>query len=132
MDDHINQEILDEIRSKGFSRIPVHLKHDEDAVVGILIVKSLIGYVPAEECKTLRELYASGIVKIREPYFCERGTKIGAILDHFKQGYTHMAIVCLDAKNMTEKAHEIMIKLRLEDNKDYVTDEVVEDLVKDN
>lgn len=49
MDDQISNEILDEIRNRGFSRIPVHLAHDENAVVGILLVKSLIGYIPDEK-----------------------------------------------------------------------------------
>jgi len=47
-----------------------------------------------------------------EPYYCDRSTKIGKILDHFKQGYTHMAIVCDDPKWITEQAHKIMMMIR--------------------
>jgi len=54
MDQDIDKEILDEIRRKGFSRIPVHLGHEENAVVGILLVKSLIGYIPEDKPETLR------------------------------------------------------------------------------
>ena len=35
---------IEEIRIKGFSRIPIHLGENEQAVIGILLVKSLIGY----------------------------------------------------------------------------------------
>ena len=44
MDDIIHDEQLEEIRIKGFSRIPIHLGENEQAVIGILLVKSLIGY----------------------------------------------------------------------------------------
>lgn len=46
MDDVIDDAKLAELRAKTFSRIPVHLKDYREAVVGILLVKSLIGYKP--------------------------------------------------------------------------------------
>jgi len=99
MDDIIDDAKLAEIRGKTFSRIPVHLLDHSESVVGILLVKSLIGYKPEAEPKTLKELLIMRDCKIKTPFYCENDTKIGRVLDYFKNGKTHMAIVCKNAKD---------------------------------
>jgi metal transporter CNNM len=51
----IDETMIEEIRTKGYSRIPVYYGESKSFILGILIVKTLIG-VDIDEPKTLREL----------------------------------------------------------------------------
>ena len=51
----INKETMELIRTKGYSRIPVYYGEIPTFIVGILIVKTLIG-VDIQNPKTLRQL----------------------------------------------------------------------------
>jgi len=121
MDDIIDDDKLTEIRSKTFSRIPVHCSNNREAVIGILLVKSLIGYHPKNPLP-LREVYINRDCKIKPAYYCESNMKIGKILDYFKKGHTHMAIVCKSSQRMTEFATEVLKKVK---SKAIVTDDDV-------
>ncbi len=78
------KEILPEIISKGYSRIPVY-KENIDTVTGILYVKDLMPFI---DRKTLdwQELK-------REPYFVPENKKLDDLLNEFKQMKMHLAIV---------------------------------------
>jgi len=71
MDDVVTDDLIFEIRSKGFSRIPIHLGENEEAVVGILLVKSLLGYKVPDKPITLKQMYLKNLCKIKDPYYCE-------------------------------------------------------------
>ena len=43
IDEVVNDELLMEIKEKGYSRIPIYYGENELLILGILIVKSLIG-----------------------------------------------------------------------------------------
>jgi len=78
------EDIMPEIISHGFSRIPV-FKENIDTVTGILYVKDLMPYI---DRKTL-----DWNTLIRKPYFVPENKKLDDLLNEFKEMKTHMAIV---------------------------------------
>jgi CBS domain containing-hemolysin-like protein len=50
-------EVVGLIKRKGYSRIPVYYGENKNFIIGVLIVKSLIGLnIDLKNLKTLREL----------------------------------------------------------------------------
>ena len=50
-------EVINLIKKKGYSRIPVYYGENKSFIIGVLIVKSLIGLaIDQDHPKTLREL----------------------------------------------------------------------------
>jgi metal transporter CNNM len=44
IDTVINDKVIELIKAKGFSRIPVYYGENKTFIIGVLIVKSLIGF----------------------------------------------------------------------------------------
>jgi len=78
------KEILPEIISHGYSRIPVY-KDSVDNITGILFVKDLLPYFDRKSFDWVK--------LIREPYFVPENKKLDDLLNEFKQMKTHLAIV---------------------------------------
>lgn len=78
------EDIMPEIISHGFSRIPVY-KENIDTVSGILYVKDLMPYI---DSKTL-----DWNTLLRKPYFVPENKKLDDLLNEFKEMKMHMAIV---------------------------------------
>ncbi|MEN8789535.1 MAG: gliding motility-associated protein GldE [Flavobacteriaceae bacterium] len=77
-------EVLEEIKNKGYSRIPV-FSENLDNVLGVLYVKDLLPYI---ERKTF-----NWISLIREPYFVPENKKLDDLLMEFQDKKNHLAIV---------------------------------------
>lgn len=78
------QEILPEIISRGYSRIPVY-QDDIDKITGVLYVKDLL---PHLERKNFNWLNLQ-----RDPYFVPENKKLDDLLNEFKEMKMHLAIV---------------------------------------
>lgn len=78
------QEVLDEIKKNGYSRIPV-FSENMDNVLGVLYVKDLLPYL---ERKTF-----AWMKLIREPYFVPENKKLDDLLLEFQEQKKHLAIV---------------------------------------
>lgn len=89
------------IAKAGYSRIPV-CKGDLDTVVGILLIKSLIGLDLHNE-ESLEHLIKDDIVTLRKPIFCGPDEEMWSLLTKFKNGRSHMAIVSDDPEGMKKK-----------------------------
>ncbi len=78
------EDIMPEIISHGFSRIPV-FKDNIDAIIGVLYVKDLMPYIDQNtlDWNTL----------LRKPYFVPENKKLDDLLNEFKEMKMHMAIV---------------------------------------
>ncbi len=78
------EDIMPEIISHGFSRIPVY-KENIDTITGILYVKDLMPYIDRQtlDWNTL----------LRKPYFVPENKKLDDLLNEFKEMKMHMAIV---------------------------------------
>lgn len=77
-------EVLDKIRAKGYSRIPVY-KENVDHIEGILFVKDLIPHLED------RDFDWKSI--IRTPLFVPENKKLDDLLKHFQTTKNHLAIV---------------------------------------
>lgn len=78
------KEIMPEIISKGYSRIPVY-NENIDTITGILYVKDLMPFIDRNTLDW-QELK-------REPYFVPENKKLDDLLNEFKQMKMHLAIV---------------------------------------
>ncbi len=78
------EEILPEIREKGYSRIPVY-EDSIDKVVGILYIKDLLPYVNRTSLDWTNLM--------RAPYFVPENKKLDDLLNDFKDKKNHLAIV---------------------------------------
>mmetsp|Transcript_22034 Transcript_22034/g.21726 ORF Transcript_22034/g.21726 Transcript_22034/m.21726 type:complete len:324 (+) Transcript_22034:135-1106(+) len=82
----LTKQMLKTIMSRGYSRVPVYRGEDKNNIIGILLVKRLVGI---DENTTIE---SSG-VKLRDPIFVRRANTVLEVLDIFQQGRTHMAFV---------------------------------------
>lgn len=77
-------DVLDEIKTQGYSRIPV-FSENMDNVLGVLYVKDLLPYI---DRKTFNWLSL-----IREPYFVPENKKLDDLLLEFQEKKNHLAVV---------------------------------------
>lgn len=97
----INNSIAKRITKAGFSRIPVYEDNNKNKIIGILLIKTLIG-LDLKEGRTISELVNEGEVVLRKPIFISQNEKLEAVLQQFLIGKSHMAIVC-DNPQVMEK-----------------------------
>lgn len=64
MNAKINQELLESIKSKGFSKIPVY--DDKDSIVGILFLKNLIGVKPSRKSSVKKFSTYSNLIIVKK------------------------------------------------------------------
>ncbi len=77
-------DVLSEIKTHGYSRIPV-FSENMDNVLGVLYVKDLLPYID-------RRTF-NWISLIREPYFVPENKKLDDLLLEFQEKKNHLAIV---------------------------------------
>lgn len=77
-------EVLEEIKKRGYSRVPVFTEN-MDNVKGVLYVKDLLPYI---ERKTFNWMSL-----IREPYFVPENKKLDDLLLEFQDKKNHLAVV---------------------------------------
>lgn len=82
----VDEALLEEIKSRGFSRIPVYDKEPEE-VLGILYVKKLVGLCTTEG-KTVGE-----VCEKRGLILAKREMRLDNLLNVFIQNRSHMALV---------------------------------------
>jgi len=93
----LNQKLIDEIIKYGHSRIPVYENNDKKNIIGGILVKSLIAISTDKEktpvgktdaeCITVKEFISF------KPLFVEIDCDLYHVLNRFREGHSHMAIV---------------------------------------
>lgn len=86
LDDVLDEEMMDDILSQGYSRIPVHHPDNDENFIGMLLVKMLITYDP-EDAKPVREFALATLPETREDTSCLD------IVNFFQEGKSHMVLV---------------------------------------
>jgi CBS domain containing-hemolysin-like protein len=104
----VNEDLLKEIKKKSYSRIPVYYgEADRKLIIGVLLVKSLVGlYYP--EGSTIQDLIAKKLVKMKEPLYVKPAACVESILQLFKKGTVHQAIVTNDPQAMVKEASAVV------------------------
>ncbi|WP_055434665.1 gliding motility-associated protein GldE [Lacinutrix algicola] len=77
-------EIIQEITSNGYSRIPVY-KDNVDTIEGILYVKDLLPHVETKEF--------DWTTLLREPFFVPENKKLDDLMTEFQEKKVHLAVV---------------------------------------
>lgn len=98
---NIDNKIAKKITKAGFSRIPVYEKDKKDKIIGIMLIKTLIG-LDLTQPKSIAKLVHDGEVVLRKPIFVPPELKLETMLNQFIVGRSHMAIVT-DKPNVMEK-----------------------------
>ena len=80
------QELLQVVRTSGYSRIPVY-DNDFDHVTGILYVKDLLGHLNESKNFEWQQLIRT------EVYYVPEAKKINDLLKEFQQEHLHLAVV---------------------------------------
>ena len=114
----LTHESIKTIAHRGFSRIPVYKESDEEALVGILLVKKLL---EIEEEQVVSEC------ELRAPIIIPESTEILSVLSQFEQGGSHMAFITGQGDMYgkvvgiitLEDALEVLLKMRIQDEGDY-------------
>jgi len=82
----LDEKMMENILSAGYSRIPVHTPDNETNFVGMLLVKILITYDP-EDCKPVRDFSLATLPETGPDTSCLD------ILNFFQEGKSHMVLV---------------------------------------
>jgi len=90
LESRINSKKALWIAKEGFSRLPVY---SNNIIIGVLLIKSLIGLDLGTQGSLLSDLVADKRVILWKPMFCSPDTKIVTMLKRFKNGWSHLAIV---------------------------------------
>jgi metal transporter CNNM len=85
-DDVLDEDTMDMILSQGYSRIPIHVPHNDKDFIGMLLVKMLITYDP-EDCKPVRDFALATLPETRAETSCLD------IVNFFQEGKSHMVLV---------------------------------------
>ncbi|POG60351.1 hypothetical protein GLOIN_2v1714378 [Rhizophagus irregularis DAOM 181602=DAOM 197198] len=88
-DEVLNQELVDEILSRGYSRIPVYEPPNPTNFIGMLLVKNLITYDP-EDAWMVKDFSLSSLPETHPLTSCLD------ILKFFQEGRSHMVLVSDD------------------------------------
>ena len=86
LDDILDEETMDDILSRGYSRIPIHHPDKNENFVGMLLVKMLITYDP-EDAKPVRDFALATLPETRPDTSCLD------IINFFQEGKSHMIMV---------------------------------------
>jgi CBS domain containing-hemolysin-like protein len=78
-------QVIDLVRRSGFSRLPVY-EEDLDHIVGILLVKDLLGIEGQAATVTVHDL-------MREPYFIPPTMQVDQLMKELRYRNAHLAIV---------------------------------------
>jgi len=77
-------DIIPEIVSKGYSRIPIY-QDNIDTIVGILYVKDLLPYIDRKQF--------DWTTLLREPFFVPENKKLDDLMAEFQEKKVHLAVV---------------------------------------
>ena len=101
---NINNTTAKKLTKAGYSRIPVYEKNDKNRIIGILLIKTLIG-LDLTVGKKISDLVNEGEVTLRKPIFISPNEMFEGLLNLFLNGKSHMAIVTDDPEKMDEYLH---------------------------
>lgn len=95
-DQPLDQQTINLILSKGFSRIPIY-KNDKNFIVGILRIKQLIG-IDICHGKSISQLG----IQLTMPIIVDPNTPALDLLSEFRKGKSHMSFLTNDAQRLIE------------------------------
>ena len=95
----LNEGELHKILQSGFSRVPIHDAQNKENVKGYLLIKTLAVINPSKKVKVKQ-------LPLREPLFVRPGLGLLEMLNIFRNGQCHLAIVSSDPMNSLASLRE--------------------------
>jgi metal transporter CNNM len=95
-DQPLDQQTINLILDKGFSRIPIY-KNDRNFIIGILRIKQLIG-IDTCHGKSISQLG----IQLSMPIIVDPNTPALELLSEFRKGKSHMSFLTPDAQRLIE------------------------------
>ena len=116
----LNATKVEEIKQKGYSRIPV-FDGNPDNMIGILFVKDLLGIIPNEE------IVVENFIKKDKLLFVEWNEKLDKVLDLMVKSHNHLIIVSdefgvFNGIVTLEDIVEEILKIEIVDEQDKIID----------
>ena len=97
-DDELTNEMLSKMIKSGYSRFPTYRGTNRDDVIGIFLIKKLIGTDYSKVIK-IRELQ----IPLRKPIILNPSTSLADLLVEFEKGKSHMALITDDSETLSKK-----------------------------
>lgn len=105
----LDENLLNEIKTSGYSRIPISLSSEQKTVIGIFLTKSLLGYKLCDE--TIAQAIKRNNIIVKSPVYFMPQTKLNAVCSAFKDGSSHMGVVVgsrEEARYMVSQSDKIL------------------------
>ncbi len=110
LDTKLTKETRKSILDSGFSRVPICYSEQYKFVVGILLTKKLISIEPSNQ--TVAKLFVQKLLQIKVPLYVHKTANLRAISTAFKEGRSHMAIVCKDVEGPDFETWQTVFSLK--------------------
>jgi CBS domain containing-hemolysin-like protein len=92
MDEVLDKDLLKQFHEVGYSRIPISQSRTDNQIIAIFLTKSLVGYECCNE--TIREAFQRNKITLRPPIYFTPETSLALVAQTFKDGSSHMGVVC--------------------------------------
>jgi len=112
LDSVLDEQLLTDIKKRGFSRIPLSQHDEEKSVIAIFLTKSLVGYTACGE--TIIEAIYKNKIQVRPPIYFLPDANFTEVCSAFSKDISHMGVVCDDKKTanyLMNASERILTKL---------------------
>jgi CBS domain containing-hemolysin-like protein len=92
LDATLDESLLETIKKRGYSRIPLCQHENEKTVIGIFLTKSLVGYTACGE--SIISAIKNNKIQVRPAIYFFPDTKVNSVCKQFSKGVSHMGVVC--------------------------------------
>ncbi|XP_062160021.1 DUF21 domain-containing protein At1g47330 [Alnus glutinosa] len=99
LDSNLDLETLNDIMTKGHSRVPVYAGNSKN-VIGLILVKNLVTVDP-DDAVPVRKMIIRKIPRVSE------GMPLYDILNEFQKGHSHIAVVYKDLNEKKEISNKV-------------------------
>ncbi|OMJ76944.1 hypothetical protein SteCoe_23569 [Stentor coeruleus] len=104
----ISKDILKEILTKGYSRVPIHRGDNTNNIIGILHIKKLVAVKEGTPIESPR-------IKLRSPVYVHPNLSVLDLLGIFQEGKGHLALVTEQPEGVAPGKYPILGMITLED-----------------
>lgn len=104
----VNKDVLKEILTKGYSRVPIYRGDNVNNIIGILHIKKLVAVKEGTTIESPR-------IKLRTPVYAHPNLSVLDLLGIFQEGKGHLALVTEQPEGAAPGKYPILGMITLED-----------------
>lgn len=130
---NLDAELMNEIKEMNFSRVPLYYgDRDRNLVVGILMTRSLIGIAPNPDMKLIDLFRDDDTVDILTPAYIKPDAAVESVLEVFREGNVHQAIICDDIVDLTRETEAVSQYIMASDDQRDEKKELAEAIIAED